>query len=259
MFYTIRMTAMTVAALVSLFALPLSAQASHHAQDSSSTQAKPNDGEAAHGTRLYGQVLVEQFEYRWQDGGDVMAWDAQAWYGGDYHKIRLKTEGALKPGDEVKDAEVQLLYSRLLGYFWDVQGGLRYDVRPEPSRSYGVIGLQGLAPGFFEIDFQGFVSEKGDVSARLKAEYDLLVTQHLILQPKAEINLAAQDVTELGIGQGLNDIELGLRLRYEFTREFAPYIGVLWNRKIGETARFARNEGEETDVFSLLAGVRFWF
>ena len=259
MFYKMPTTAAAIAALVYLLTAPHLAQASHHTHDAASTQAKPNDGEAAHGTRLYGQVLVEQLEYRWQDGGNVIAWDAQAWYGGDYHKIRLKTEGAFKPSDQVKDVEVQLLYSRLLGYFWDVQGGLRYDVRPEPSRGYGVVGLQGLAPGFFEIDLHGFVSEEGDVSARLKAEYDLLITQHLILQPKAEINLAAQDVAELSIGQGLNDIELGLRLRYEFTREFAPYIGVLWNRKLGETARFARNEGEETDRFSLLAGVRFWF
>ena len=215
--------------------------------------------EQAHGWRLYSQLLVEQLEYRWQDGKDVLAWDAQAWYGGDYEKVRLKTEGAYRPGDGVADAEVQLLYSRLLGYFWDVQAGLRHDFRPEPSRSYGVIGLQGLAPGFFEIDLQGFVSEQGDVSARLKAEYDLLVTQHLILQPKAEINLAAQDVAELGVGQGFNDIELGLRLRYELSREFAPYVGLQWNRKIGETARFARKEGEDADVVSLLIGVRFWF
>lgn len=259
MLYKTRTIGAAIATLLFLFAMPHSVQASHHTHDAASSQAKQSDGKAPHGAHLYGQVLVEQFEHRWQDGSDVIAWDAQAWYGGDYHKIRLKTEGALKPGDSVDDAEVQLLYSRLLGYFWDVQGGLRYDVRPEPSRGYGVIGLQGLAPGFFEIDLQGFVSQEGDFSARLKAEYDLLITQRLILQPKAEINLAAQDAAELGIGQGLNDFELGLRLRYEFAREFAPYVGIQWNRKLGETARFARNAGEETEVFSLLAGVRFWF
>lgn len=212
-----------------------------------------------HGGQLYGQVLVEQLEYRFQAGKDVMAWDAQAWYGGDYEKIRLKTEGAFKPGDRAEDAEVQLLYSRLVGYYWDVQAGVRHDFRPEPSRSYGVVGLQGLAPGYFEIDLNGFVSEEGDFSARLKAEYDLLITQRLILQPKAEINLAAQDVPELGVGQGLNDIELGLRLRYEFAREFAPYVGVSWHRKLGETANFARRDGEDVDEFAVLAGVRFWF
>jgi copper resistance protein B len=212
-----------------------------------------------HGAKLYGQVLVEQLEYRFQNGKDVMNWDAQAWYGGDYEKIRLKTEGALRPSDGVEDAEVQLLYARLVAYYWDIQAGVRHDFRPEPSRSYGVIGLQGLAPGYFEVDLNGFVSEEGDFSGRLKAEYDLLITQRLILQPKVEINIAAQDVPELGIGQGLNDVELGLRLRYEIVREFAPYIGVTWHRKLGETANFARREGEDVDEFAMLAGVRFWF
>jgi copper resistance protein B len=258
MSHTTRSAAAALPALLCLLAAPLPAQASHHSPAASSS-AQMAAEEALHGDRWYGQVLVEELEYRWQDGHDVTAWDAQAWYGGDYNKIRLKTEGAFQLGEGVEEAEVQLLYSRLVGYYWDVQAGLRHDIRPEPSRSYGVIGLQGLAPGFFEIDLAGFVSEEGDLSVRLKAEYDLLVTQYLILQPRAEINLAVQDVPELGIGQGLNDIELGLRLRYEIAREFAPYVGVLWNRKLGETATFARNDGEDADVFSLLAGVRFWF
>lgn len=241
--------------------LPMAASHARHAPDheASVTPMHMAEHRAEHGSQLYGQILVEQFEYRFQDGKDVMAWDGQAWYGGDYEKIRLKTEGAFKPGEGVEDAEVQLLYARLLGYYWDIQAGVRHDFRPKPSRSYGVIGLQGLAPGYFEIDLNGFVSEDGDVSARFKAEYDLLITQRLILQPKAEINLAFQDVPELGVGQGLNDIELGLRLRYEITREFAPYVGVAWHRKLGETANMARHEGEDADELSILAGVRFWF
>lgn len=241
-----------------LFCLPLAApviaQTASEQGDHAAAAHKPE-----HGAQLYGQVLVEQLEYRFQDGKDVLAWDAQAWYGGDYDKIRFKTEGSWKPGDSPGDAEVQLLYSRLLAYYWDVQAGLRHDIRPEPSRSYGVIGLQGLAPGYFEVDVNGFVSEEGDFSARLKAEYDLLITQRLILQPKAEINIAASDVPELGVGQGINDIELGLRLRYEVVREFAPYVGITWHRKLGETANFARHEGEDVDEFAMLAGVRFWF
>jgi copper resistance protein B len=208
---------------------------------------------------LVGHVLFDQLEYRVQDGKDVIAWDGQAWYGSDYNKVFVKTLGEISGGDDVEQAEVQLLYSRLIGHFWDVQGGVRYDVRPDPSRTYGVIGLQGLAPGFFELDLQGFVSNKGDVSARLEAEYDLLITQRLVLQPKAELNLAAQDVRELGIGSGVNDVELGLRLRYEISREFAPYIGVHWERKLGETADFAREENESVDDLSFVAGVRFWF
>lgn len=234
--------------LVMLSAAPLHAQSEH---------TPPHKTE--HGGQLYGQVLIEQLEYRFQDGKDVVAWDGQAWYGGDYEKLRLKSEGAFRPGDGVEEAEVQLLYSRLVGYYWDLQAGLRHDVRPRPSRSYGVVGLQGLAPGFFEVDVNGFLSEQGDVSARLKAEYDLLVTQRLILQPKVEINLSAQDVPELGVAQGLNDIEFGLRLRYEVTREFAPYIGLTWHRKIGETAALARESGDDASEFAMLAGIRFWF
>jgi copper resistance protein B len=232
---------------------PAYSQSTDHG-DPAASMHKPE-----HGAQLHGQVLIEELEYRFQDGKDVMAWDAQAWYGGDYDKIRLKTEGSWKPGDSPGEAEVQLLYSRLLAYYWDVQAGVRHDIRPEPSRTYGVIGLQGLAPGYFEVDLNGFVSEEGDISARLKAEYDLLITQRLILQPKVEINIAANDVPELGIGQGFNDIELGLRLRYEIAREFAPYVGLSWHRKLGESANFARNEGEDVDEFALLAGVRFWF
>jgi copper resistance protein B len=255
MSFMIRFAAVFVA--FSWFSASFAANASHH--DHSTPRTPPGHGDSLHGDRGYGQVLVEQLEYRWQDGKDVAAWDAQAWYGGDYDKIRLKTEGAFKPSEGVEEAELQLLYSRLIGYYWDLQAGLRHDIRPEPSRSYGVIGLQGLAPGFFELDLAAFVSEEGDLSARLKAEYDLLITQRLLLQPKAEINVALQDVPELGVGGGLNEIELGLRLRYEIAREFAPYVGVQWNRKLGETAAMARSDDEDADVLTLLAGVRFWF
>lgn len=213
-----------------------------------------------HHEPLTSLVLFDQLEYRVQDGANVVGWDGQAYYGGDYQRIWLKTQGEYSTGhDEFEKAEVQLLYSRLVGYYWDVQAGVRYDFEPDPSRAYGVIGLQGLAPGYFEVDTQAFVSEEGDLSARLEAEYDILITQRLVLQPKAEVSLALQDVPELGVGSGINDIELGLRLRYEITREFAPYVGVSWERKLGETAQMARREGEDVDVFALVAGVRFWF
>lgn len=225
----------------------------------SATAQTMSDAPAMH-EPLVGHVLFDQLEYRVQDGEDVVAWDGQAWYGGDYHKVWLKTLGEYGTRDDAfEQAEVQLLYSRLIGYYWDLQGGVRYDFRPRPSRAYGVIGLQGLAPGYFEVDLQGFVSEEGDVSARFEAEYDILITQRLVLQPKAEVNVAAQRVRELDIGSGINDVELGLRLRYEFAREFAPYIGVSWERKIGQTADFARDEGEDVDALSFVAGVRFWY
>ena len=220
--------------------------------------------DAGHHEPLVGHLLVDQLEYRLQKGKDAIAWDAQAWYGGDYEKVYFKSLGEAIIGaggasEAFEKAEFQLLYSRLVGYYWDVQGGVRYDVRPDPQRAYAVIGLQGLAPGFFELDLQGFVSHKGDISARLEGEYDLYVTQRLVAQPKFEVDLALQDVPELGVGRGISDIELGLRVRYEFVREFAPYVGVSWERAVGRSASYARDEGEDVSKLSLVTGIRFWF
>jgi copper resistance protein B len=253
-------TALAAGVLI-LFASPVIAQTDHHTPAPAREPSAPAPAQehGKHGDQSFGQLLIEQLEYRWQDGKDGLAWDARAWYGGDYEKIVLKTEGSFTPGHGVEEAEVRLLYSRLIAYHWDILAGARHDFRPEPSRSYGVIGIEGDAPGFVEVDLSGFISEKGDLSASLSLEHDLLITQRLILQPKADINIAVQEVPELGIGQGINDIELALRLRYELTREFAPYVGIAWQRKLGETASLARAEDEDTSVFAVIAGVRFWF
>lgn len=204
-------------------------------------------------------LQADQFEYRAQDGDDILKWDAHGWVGGDYQKLWLKTEGEKRIGGKVENAEAQLLYSRLMTDFFDVQAGVRYDIQPHPRRGYAVLGLQGLAPYYFETDAALFLSNKGDLSARFKAEYELLLTQRLILQPAFELNMAVQEVAELGIGPGVNEIELGLRLRYEIRREFAPYIGVNWERTLGQTADVARRNGEDTEIPSLIAGIRFWF
>ena len=141
----------------------------------------------------------------------------------------------------------------------NLQAGVRYDFEPDPSRAYGVLGFAGLAPYFFEIDANLFVSDQGDLSARLEVDYELLLTQKLVLQPVAEINVAFSEDAEVGVGSGVSDLELGLRLRYEVAREFAPYLGINWEVKFGETADMARDEGEDVDVFSLVAGVRIQF
>ncbi len=202
---------------------------------------------------------ADQFEYRAQDGGDSLKWDAQGWYGGDYDKLWLKTEGEKLARGKTEKAEVQVLFSHLVTDFFDVQAGVRYDPEPHPRRGYAVLGVQGLAPYYFETDAALFLSNEGELSARFEAEYELLLTQRLVLQPSLEINLAAQDTSARGIGSGVSDIELGLRLRYEIRREFAPYIGVNWERKLGQTADIARRDGEDTDVPSFVTGVRFWF
>jgi copper resistance protein B len=217
------------------------------------------DPAAAEGSGILTFLEADQFEYRVGSGEATFSWDAQGWVGGDYRRIWLKTQGDDVLDGAVKDAEMQILYSRAIAAFWDLQLGARYDVKPNPSRDYAVIGIQGLAPYFFEVDAAAFVSNKGDASARLEAEYELLITQRLIAKPSAELNFAVQDVEELGIGSGLSEAELGLRLRYEIVREIAPYIGVSWERKVGPTADVARREGADVSDLAFVTGIRFWF
>ncbi len=213
--------------------------------------------------RTYYLLLLDQLEYRANDGEDTFNWDGIGWVGGDFQRLWIKTEGdvGLDTGDG--EAELQLLYGKLISPFFDFQAGIKYDQVYSsdggPARASGVIGIQGLAPYIFEVDASLFVSQDGDVSARLGAEYQLLLTQRLVLQPELEANLAIQDVEEFGVGSGLNDIELGLRLRYEISRQFAPYAGVNWTRKFGDTADFAEEEGGSTDNFALVGGLRLLF
>ena len=210
--------------------------------------------------QLFTLVKIDQLEFRSQDGDDVASWDGQARIGNDRHKLALKSEGeyVLDP-DTMETAEFQLLYLRMISDFFDVQAGLRHDFQPNPSRTYAVLGINGLAPQWFEVDASLFLSDEGDVSARFHVEYDILFSQRLVLQPNAEVNVAFSDDEPTGVGSGISDIELGLRLRYEFVREFAPYLGIQWERKLGNTSDFARAEGEDDNVFSIVAGVRVFF
>ena len=210
--------------------------------------------------KLFTLVKIDQLEYRKQDGNDLLVWEGQGRIGNDENKLTLKTEGEyVRNADEFENAEVQVLYQRMISDFFDAQIGVRQDIKPDPSRTFGVIGINGLAPQWFETDASFFVSHKGDASLRLEAEYDILFTQRLVLEPSAEINIAFSNDEKTGVGSGLSDVELGLRLRYEFTREFAPYIGINWERKIGKTSDFASEEGEDSNVFSLVAGLRIFF
>ena len=205
---------------------------------------------------IYTFLQADRFEYA--ESPDAWVWDLQGWVGDDYRKLWFKTEGDYADGS-ADENEIQLLYSRAWTPFFDWQAGLRYDRDPTPSRAHLVLGLQGLAPQWFEIDAAVFLSEDGDLSARLEAEYDLLITQRLILQPRFEAELSASDLPGLGLGSGLNSTELGLRLRYELHRKFAPYLGVNWTRLYGETADFATDAGEDDDDISVLLGVRLWY
>lgn len=209
--------------------------------------------------KIYTFVLLDRLEYGRGENVDARIWDAQAWVGGDYQKLWLKTEGADRIGEGTERAEVQALYARLISPFWYVQAGLRYDSRPAPSRRFAVLGVQGLAPYGFDIEATLFLSDDGDASARLKAEYDLLLTQRWILQPRFETNGSGSRIESRRIGKGVNDIALGLRLRYEIKREIAPYVGVEWTRVLGETADLVREAGEDVDELVVVAGIRLWF
>ena len=211
------------------------------------------------GGMTFSQLMVDRLEYRANKGANGYVWEGEGWIGGDINRFAFKTEGEGEVGGPLESAEVQALYSRAIDPWWNVVAGVRHDIRPEPQRSYATIGIEGLAPYWFEVEGQAFVSTKGDVHLRMEGSYDQRITQRLILQPAAEVNIAAQDVPELGIGSGISNIELGLRLRYEFAREFAPYVGVHWERKLGDTARYARADGEGASTASLVMGIRFWF
>lgn len=212
-----------------------------------------------HGAITAWKLLVDRAEARVRDGRDGYAWDAQAWVGGDIDRLWIKTEGEGSFGERPEAAEAQLLWSHALDPWFNLQAGVRYDLQPNPERGHLVIGVQGLAPYWFEVDGALFLSDKGELSARFEAEYDQRITQRLILQPRVEFDLAAQNVPERGIGSGLSKTEAGLRLRYEVVPEFAPYVGVDYERAFGDTAGFARAAGERVGGWSLVAGVRTWF
>jgi copper resistance protein B len=180
------------------------------------------------------------------------------YYGTPTSRFWFKSEGEGSFGERIEDAELQALYSRAITPFLDLQAGVRQDVAG-PNTTYGVIGVQGLAPYLYEVDAALFLSHRRDVTARVEAEIDQRITQRLILQPRAEINLSAQDIPRLGIGAGIDNVELGLRLRYEIVREFAPYIGVEQSWKVGRSATYARALGEDPSVTNYVVGIRVWF
>lgn len=219
-------------------------------------------GEPINDNQIYHTILFDRLEYQVNDSQNIFNWDIQGWVGGDYQKLWVKTEGDVSFDDGNGEAELQLLYSKQISPYFDFQTGLRYDQLYGDKgnrRGFAVIGVQGLAPYFFEIDSALFISHQGDISARFKAEYELLLSQKLILQPLIETNLAIQEVKEFGIGSGFNNIELGLRLRYEINRQFAPYVGISWNKLFGDTANFAEEEGESSDDVKFVTGVRLMF
>ncbi len=207
---------------------------------------------------LLAMVLADQLELRAGGGNEVLAWDAEGWLGYDLNKLWLKTDGEYSDGS-MENAELQVLYSRAIAPFWDLQAGWRRDLEPSPDRDWLALGVKGLAPYFFDLDLAVFLGDGGRTEARLQAEYEFMLTQKLILTPEVEMNFAGRDDREAGKGPGLTDIEAGLRLRYEIRREIAPYIGVNWSRLYGDSADYALDEGEDIDSWQAVVGIRTWF
>lgn len=205
----------------------------------------------------YGMMLLDQLEWREGEDGGVQVWEAQAWYGTDYNKVWFETEGVRADGHE--DGRVEIMWDRIISPWWSVQTGVRQDFGRGPSRTWADFGIQGLAPHFLDVDAALYVGEEGRTAARFSGEYDAFITQRLILQPELELELYGKDDPENGIGSGLSTLEIALRLRYEIRREFAPYVGVHWNRQFGETADLAHAVGDDPSEITLVAGLRAWF
>ena len=203
-------------------------------------------------------LLLDRLEYRAQKGADGRFWDAQAWYGGDYNRLWLKSEGQDTVGGRTEEADLQILYARRIAPFWHLQGGLRSEARPGPTKNYGVLALQGIAPYWFTVEASTFF-RGGTISGRLEAEYDQLLTQRLILQPRIDSNFSTTADPARGVGRGINDVELSLRMRYEIKREIAPYVGITWSRKLGDTANIARGRGEDVRATAVVFGLRVWY
>jgi len=213
----------------------------------------------AHGGSTYHQILFNLAEYQAQRGRNAYRWSGEAWIGGDLDRLVVKSEGEGAFGRSVESADVQALYSRAIDPYWNLQAGLRQAFLPGPNRPYAVLAIEGLAPYWVETEASLFLSSKGDLLARAEAYHDQRITEQLVLQPRAELNFAAQTVRANRIGAGLSDAELGLRLRYEFAREFAPYVGLSWERRVGRTARLERDAGEKAGGIRFVTGLRFWF
>lgn len=207
-------------------------------------------------------LLADVLEYASGGSPGSLRFDGSGWIGGDYHRLWLRAEGDPALGEGASEWQGDAYYGRLISPFWTALVGARIDARvgggPRATRGMLAVGLEGLAPYWFEVEPTLYVSQRGDLSARFETFSDLLFTQRLIVQPRLEMNAALQKVPEFGVAPGLNNVELGARARYEFRREFAPYVGVNWVQRTGGAAGLARRAGEEVGNFKIVAGVRLW-
>lgn len=230
---------------------PANAQMTMGSASSAAPFGAPVDDE-----HVFYHALLDEFEGRF--GRDSsFRWEGEAWAGTDMNRIYLRSEGEIT-GGKIEDGQQEVLYARPISTYFNVQGGMRYDLDSRPGRGWAAIGIEGLAPLFFHVSATGYASDEGHLAAKLEGSYDLLLTQRLILQPQAEMNFYSKADPARETGSGLSDIDLGLRLRYEFSRKFAPYIGVTYESKFGGSADFSRAAGEHPTDLRLTVGVKAW-
>jgi Uncharacterized protein involved in copper resistance len=215
-------------------------------------------GMERHDAKPLGMLLIDRLEAFHGRDANGQSWEAQCWYGSDSNKLWVRTEGE-RSGGRLEDGDVEAFWSHAVATYWNSQLGVRQDFGEGPKRTWAAFGVQGLAPYWFELEATGYIGANGRTAARLRADYELLFTQRLILQPEAEVNLYGKDDPQRRIGSGVSDVQFGLRLRYEFHRQFAPYIGVNWIRRVGTTADYARQYRQPVLDRQIVAGVRIWF
>lgn len=216
-------------------------------------------GEPVHDRTIFIHGILDQFEGRTDGRTPELRWSGEGWIGTDSDKFRIKTEGLRTSAGTIEDGQHEFLYSRAISTYFDLQGGIRSDIDSRRNRNWLALGFEGLAPLFFHISGTGYASNNGHFAARFEGSYDLLLTNRLILQPQFEIDLYSKSDPARLVGAGISEIDTGVRLRYEFSRKFAPYIGVAYEGKFGRTAALARQAGESTNGVRFVFGVRSWF
>ena len=216
------------------------------------------EGHAAHDNAVSYFVLFDQLEWQAGKGANGLSIDSRGWVGRDRDRVWFRAEGDGEDG-RVGEAQTHVLYGRQFSRWWDVVAGIRQDFRPGPAQTWAAFGVQGLAPYWFEIEATAYVGASGRTHARFEVEYELLLTNRLVLQPLLETEIVGKSDPERGVGAGLSTTNAGFRLRYEFRREVAPYVGVTWNNKWGKTGDFAEAAGEDTGGARFVTGLRLWF
>lgn len=209
---------------------------------------------------IFGHVLFDQLEGRTNGPDNEFRWDGEGWVGTDMNKLWFKSEGFLEHG-EATDGDTEALYDRPLPFlrYFDAQAGVRYDLDSDPGRTWGAIGIEGLAPHFFEFASTFYFSDRSRFAGKITGSYDLLITQRLIAQPQIEMDFYSKRDPSRGVGSGLSDLDTGLRIRYEISRKLAPYIGIAYTQTFGEAATFTRDEAGIVHDPRFIFGVRVWY